>query len=126
MILRLPTLAAVTAALVASLAAPQSGFAQEDKNWALETELGASVFFGASEQTAALFRTKYSRSSDGFELSTSGSFDYGEAQVEGGPAVVNKRSWTGGLELDYQFGKWSPFIFGTGEGSFERQIDLSS
>ena len=98
--------------------------AQEEKNWALEGELGASVFFGASDQTAALFRTKYSRTSDKLEFSTNGSFDYGEAQVEGGPAVVNKRSWGAGLTLDYEVGRWSPFVFGTGEGSFERQIDL--
>ena len=94
------------------------------KSWELESELGASVFFGASEQTAVLVRSGYSRTSEHLELSLQANFDYGEAQAPGGRAEVNKRSWLLGSELDYQSGPWSPFLFVTAEESFERGIDL--
>jgi hypothetical protein len=37
---------------------------------------------------------------------------------------VNKRAWLLGTELDYKMGKWSPFLFVTGEGSLKQEIDL--
>lgn len=98
---------------------------EEDKSWELASELGASVFFGASDQTSIVFKSDYKQSRDLFELAISGAFDYGEAQPEPGlPARVNQRAWGAGLELDYQLGKWAPFVYGSGEGSLQRQIDL--
>ncbi|HSG48818.1 MAG TPA: DUF481 domain-containing protein [Longimicrobiales bacterium] len=98
--------------------------AQDEKPWKLEGEMGASLFFGASQQSAVLFRGGYSLESDRLELGLSAGFDYGEAEDEAGVSFVNKRSWVLGTELDYEIRKWSPFVFVTGEGSLKRQIDL--
>lgn len=98
--------------------------AQDGKPWKLEGEMGASLFFGASEQAAVLFRGGYSLESDRLEFGANAGFDYGEAVGDGGESFVNKRSWVLGAELDHEIGKWSPFIFATGEGSLKRQIDL--
>lgn len=98
---------------------------EEEKTWELSSELGASIFFGASEQTSFLFRNDFSQEKDDFELRLTNAFDYGEAQASPGePGRVNQRSWLTTAEVDYSFGRWSPFVFGTGEGSLQRQIDL--
>lgn len=107
------------------LVLPSSAAAQdEDKSWELGTEVGASVFFGASDQTAVLFRADYTLEGEHLEFNASGGFDYGEAEDESGTSFVNKRSWSLGSELDYEAGDWAPFVFASGEGSFKRQIDL--
>jgi hypothetical protein len=122
--LRFPTV--LVGALALSFA---PATAQEDgaagKSWELASELGASIFFGASDQTSILFKSDYKQSRDYFELALSGAFDYGEAQPEPGlPARVNQRAWGAGFELDYELGNWAPFVYGNGEGSLQRQIDL--
>ncbi|UCC24200.1 MAG: DUF481 domain-containing protein [Gemmatimonadales bacterium] len=104
------------------LAAPLT--AQDPKPWQVEGELGASLFFGASSQAAVLFRSGYTLESETLEFNAHGSFDYGEAQEEGGPSFVNKRSWSLGTELDYEVGSWAPFVFVSGEGSLRRKLDL--
>jgi len=112
------------AALVLVLLVAPGLSAQDGKPWKLEGEMGASLFFGASEQAAVLFRGGYSLESDRLEFGANAGFDYGEAEDDVGQSFVNKRSWLLGAELDYEIGKWSPFIFATGEGSLKRQIDL--
>lgn len=114
-------LAAIPLLTVGGLTAQE----EDEKTWELSSELGASVFFGASEQTSFIFRNDFSQEKDNFELSISNAFDYGEAQASPGePTQVNQRSWLTSAELDYSLGRWSPFVFGTGEGSLQRQIDL--
>lgn len=113
--------AAVAAAVY--LVAPLS--AQETRPWKYDAELGASMFFGASQQTAVLIRNRLDWNGDRVEFSAGGGFDYGEAKDADGDSFVNKRSWTAETSLDYlPGGRASPFVFLTAEGSFERQIEL--
>lgn len=111
--------------LVAICVAPLAGQEEEEERpWSIEGELGASVFFGASEQTAAVFRSAFEHADDAWDISLSGSFSYGEAQDQEGTSFVNNRSWMVLAGLDYEADAWSPFFFGSSEGSFERAIDL--
>jgi hypothetical protein len=99
--------------------------AQADRPWKYDAEFGASVFFGASQQTAVLIRNRLDWSDDRLEFSVAGGFDYGEAKDAGDDRFVSKRSWTVETSGDYlPGGRASPFIFTTAEGSYERQIDL--
>jgi len=98
---------------------------ESEKDWEISSELGASIFFGASEQTSVLFRNDFAQEKGDFELSVTTAFDYGEAQASpGAESRVNQRSWLAGAELDYSLYRWSPFLFSTAEGSLQRQIDL--
>jgi hypothetical protein len=128
--MRFPTLRAlrflpILAAGLALSFGPAAAQEEEGRGWELASELGASVFFGASDQTSIVIKSDYKQEKDYFELAVTGAFDYGQAQSEPGlPARVNQRAWGAGLELDYQLGKWAPFVYGSGEGSLQRQIDL--
>jgi hypothetical protein len=114
------------AAWLASAALASSALhAQESQPWKYDAELGASVFFGASEQTAVLIRNRLDWKEDRLEFSAAGGFDYGEAKDADDVRFVNKRSWTVETSADYlPGGRASPFIFATAEGSYERQIAL--
>jgi hypothetical protein len=109
----------------ALLALPAAGHAQTDRPWKYDAELGASVFFGASQQTAVLVRNRLDWSEDRLEFSANGGFDYGEARDMDGESFVAKRAWSVETSVDYlPGGRASPFVFGTAEGSLERQIDM--
>jgi hypothetical protein len=111
----------VAAIMVAAMPLP----AQETRPWKYDAELGASMFFGASQQTAVLIRNRLDWDEDRLEFAVGGGFDYGEAKGADGDSFVSKRSWTADTSLDYlPGGRVSPFLFATAEGSFERQIDL--
>jgi len=89
----------------------------------LEGEIGASLSFGASEQAAVLSRGKLEHKGARWELSFSGSYDYGEAQDPDAGRFVNKRAWVSRLSVDHlPEGRFSPFVFGSAEGSLQRQI----
>jgi hypothetical protein len=114
----------LAAALAAGTAAAPLQ-AQTNRPWKYDAELGASMFFGASQQTAVLIRNRVDWSEDRLEFSAGGGFDYGEARDADGESFVNKRSWSVETSADYlPGGRASPFIFATSEGSYERQIDL--
>jgi hypothetical protein len=99
--------------------------AQDADTWKANAELGASVFFGASRQTAVLVRNRLEHDTQHLELAAGAAFDYGEAQDADGESFVNKRSWSTDFSADYlPGGRLSPFVFTTAEGSYERQIDL--
>jgi hypothetical protein len=119
MIKRLGSVLVVLVLLPAGLAA------QDAKAWKFDGELGASLFFGASQQTALLARNKIEWKDTRRELSLSSGFDYGMAKDGDGDNFVNKRSWVVETSADYlPGGRVSPFAFATSEGSFERQINL--
>jgi hypothetical protein len=91
--------------------------------WRFESEVGASVFFGASDQTSVSTRLAADRKGSVFELDNRGSFLYGEATTEEGLTFVNKRSWEVGSNLSYRgFSRLNPYVFGKGLSSFERKI----
>jgi hypothetical protein len=120
-------LAAGLALLLGPVAWSHALWAQEEeveRSWSVDGELGANVFFGASEQTTVLFRSGFEHQDERWEVSLLGTFTYGEAQNQAGERFVSNRSWSGLAGLDYEAGRWSPFFFGSAEGSFERAIDL--
>jgi len=110
------------AALLALVAEPLS--AQDERPWSLKTEAGASLFFGASSQSAVLFRSEYGYASDRWETTFAAGFDYAETEGTNGVAFVSGRAWTSALEVDYTAGRWQPFAFVNGDGSLQRQLDL--
>jgi hypothetical protein len=114
--------------LAAPIAAPLAAQEEPDEDgpWALEGEVGASLFFGAAEQTTVTMRSALERATERLELSLGGGFAYGEGEnPETGESFVNKRSWTTSLSADYMpEDRFSPFVFSSAEGSLERQIDL--
>lgn len=116
----------VTAAMALTLAPSLQAQEEEDGPWEWQGEVGASLFFGAAEQTAVTLRGTAERTSQLLELSLGSGFAYGEAQnPETGESFVNKRSWSGDAALDYRpQSHFSPFVFGSAEGGLERQIDL--
>jgi hypothetical protein len=117
--------ATVLATALAAGMATSPVAAQTDRPWKYDAEFGASVFFGASQQTAVLIRNRLDWSEDRLEFSAAGGFDYGEAKDRDGDRFVSKRSWIVETSGDYlPGGRASPFIFATAEGSYERQIDL--
>lgn len=112
-------------ALAAVIAAVPVAAQTPERPWKLDAELGASVLYGSSEQTAVLSRSRFEWTDPHWELGLGGSFDYGEAQDSENGRFVNKRSWTAQLSADYlPSGRFSPFVFGAAEGSLQRQIDM--
>lgn len=100
--------------------------AQEEEDtrpWNLKSELGANVFFGATDQTTVAFTTTGGYEAAHWLWSGRIGYDYGEAQDQEGVVSVNKRSWIAAVSLDYlPGGAWTPFVMGTVESSLERQI----
>jgi hypothetical protein len=126
---RRPSLAvfALLVLVAASPSAPASAQeADHDGPWSWTSELGASLFFGAADQTALTLGGSAERTSEWLELSLGGAFAYGEAQnPDTRESFVNKRSWNAASSLDYRpQARVSPFVFVSGEGGLERQIDL--
>jgi hypothetical protein len=121
-----------TAALLAALlmATPNPAAAQSDPqqgasppDWTIESEVGASVFFGATDQTTVATELSMNRDSENFELQGDFSFLYGEATDDEGASSVNKRSWKLGGNLDYQGFSWvNPYVFGSALTSLEKKI----
>jgi putative membrane protein len=92
-------------------------------DWTVETEVGASVFFGANDQTTVATELGVARESRRFELESDVHFLYGEASNDEGDNLVNKRSWELGSNLDYRGFSWlNPYVFGSARSSLEKKI----
>lgn len=97
----------------------------DSTEWRLESEVGASVFFGASDQTTVATAVGAMRRSRRFELEGDLAYLYGEATNEEGATSVNKRSWTVGSNLNYRgFTRVNPYIFGNVLSSLEKAIEI--
>jgi hypothetical protein len=94
--------------------------------WSWEVEAGGNVFFGEVKQTTFTAGAAVEKADSAYELSASLRFDYGETvDPETGASVVSRRSWLVAGSLDWTpMARWSPFLFGTGERSFEKRIDV--
>jgi hypothetical protein len=115
--------------LTLSLSCPGGILAQEGDppppDWSFESEVGASVFFGASDQTTVATTVGVDRKGPTFELENDLSYLYGEATDETGNTFVNKRSWTIASNLDYRgFTRLNPYLFGTALSSLEKAIAI--
>lgn len=117
--------ALLTAALVTGGAAPAAAQDEAESPWALEGEVGTSLYFGASDQTAVLLKSGAEHTSERVVFGGALAFEYGEARVLEGEPYVNKRSWNSDLNLDYTpEARVSPFVAVAAEGSMERRLDL--
>lgn len=125
-VLSLPVRAALLLCLLASiLVGPlqaQSGGARPGTRF--ETELGASMFFGNTEQLTFTNRSSLSQVDSTMEFSLNWNLTYGEATNEEGETFVNRRTWSAGSGLDFlPHSRVSPFLFGTLEYSLQKRID---
>lgn len=122
-LLRLPSAILVLASVVAFTAAGPVAAQAPDRD--VEAELGASVFFGNTSQTTINTRLAASRADSMYELSSQGTFSYGEAEDDQGESFVVSRAWDLEASLDWHpYARVSPFVFGQGESSFQRRIDF--
>jgi putative membrane protein len=104
---------------------PSSGDTAEENpvSWTVESELGASVFFGAKHQTTVATELGVTRDSRLLEVETDYSFLYGEATNDAGDNFVNNRSWEIGANLNYRgFSGLNPYVFGGTLSSLEKRI----
>lgn len=94
-------------------------------DWAWETELGASVFFGNRSQTTVTSRVAVERADSAYEMASDVAFSYGESTDEGGGSFVHKRAWLGGMNLQYgPNSRLSPFLTARVESNLEKKVDL--
>ena len=115
--------------LLISCIIPSPSLAQEEGPppvvWSFEGEVGASVFFGATDQTTVATKIGLDRKGPRFELENDLSYLYGEATGEAGNTFVNKRSWSVGSNLDYRGFSWvNPYMFGSTLSSLEKAIEV--
>ena len=97
----------------------------QEKRWSAKTEVGASIFFGNTSQSAVT--TALSGTFDQGVLDWAGrlGFAYGESSNEDGDNRVNKRAWDGELEANLASGSaLNGFVRGKMESVFEKKIDL--
>lgn len=99
---------------------------QAQDRWDWRFTLGGSSFFGDVDQTAFTTSGAVSRADSAWEASANMKFDYGETgDPSTGESVVSRRSWAGSFAVDRNpMDRWSPFVFGSGERSFEKRIDF--
>ena len=119
----------VALVLTLSLSCPGVILAQEEAppppDWSFESEIGASVFFGASDQTTVATTVGVDRKGPSFEWESDLSYLYGEATDETGNTFVNKRFWTVASNLDYLgFTRINPYLFGGALSSLEKAIAI--
>ena len=109
-------------AALALMAVPAQG---QEKSWSAKTELGASVFFGNTSQSAMTASFTGTLDRDAVDLAGRAGFAYGEATTVDGDNVVNKRAWDAGLDVTYDTGSpLNAFVRGMVESIYEKKIDL--
>ncbi len=122
-----PVCAVLAATLLSGLLPGVAGAQEAEEplpRWSLDSEAGASVFFGASDQTTVATKVKLTRTSALFQVENDLTYLYGEASDGEGVTFVNKRSWSVGSTLDYRGFSWlNPYGFGSVSSSLEKKIE---
>jgi hypothetical protein len=113
--------------ILLSVLAPATVGAQDEPppsvDWEVEAEVGASFFFGATDQNIVSTKLAAERDGEKFELENDFSFLYGEATDDQGSRFVNKRSWRVESNVDYQGFTWiNPYFFGEVRYNLEKKI----
>lgn len=113
------------------IAVPAVGMAQEAEGtdatprWRGQADLGASFFFGNTEQTLVTTRTAAAYRTERLEVANEASFTYGEVTTQERDEQVNRRSWLVKLGASFHpMEHVSPFATGAIESSLEKRIDL--
>ena len=98
---------------------------QEEKSWSVKTELGASVFFGNTSQSAVTTSISGDLERGVFDLVGRAGSVYGEASTDDGDTFVNKRAWDVGLDVKYDAGSaLNGFVRDKVESILENKIYL--
>lgn len=114
--------AALVAILVVVLPGTLSGQADE---WNVEGEVGASLFYGNTDQTVVNTRTAVAHADSTAEISGDVQFIYGQSTDEGGTSFVSKRYWLANTSVDYRpLERVNAFFSGSVESSLQKKIDL--
>jgi hypothetical protein len=93
------------------------------RRWTGRVAASGNLFFGNVDQLLLGSRLALARADSDFALRFDGQHFYGEAQDDAGDRAVTKRSVLSTVTADWlPYDRWSPFIFGTAESSFERRI----
>lgn len=122
LLLRIPHLSLAILVLAAATFPSAGLLAQE---WNAEGEVGASVFFGNTDQVSVTTRAAVERGDSILEFSGDVGFNYGQATDADGLSIVNKRSWLSRINLDYRpYSRLSPFFFARVERSLEKRLAL--
>ena len=104
------------------IAVPAHG---QEKSWSAKTELGASVFFGNTSQSALTSSLSGTLERGLLDLVARAGFVYGEASTPEGDTFVNKRVWDAALDVNFDPGSaLNGFARGRIESIFEKKIDL--
>jgi len=97
----------------------------QEKTWSAKTELGASIFFGNTSQSAVTTSLSATRDQGLLDWAGRVGFAYGEASDADGNSFVNKRAWDTELEMNLASGSaLNGFLRGKMESIFEKKIDL--
>jgi len=103
-----------------SAASPQAG----RPPFRAETELGASLFFGNTEQLTVTHRGDVGRADERIEVGLGWTVAYGEATDIDGATAVSRRDWAATGSMDWLTSpRFSPFLFGSLEYSLQKRID---
>jgi len=97
--------------------------AQDESSWELGGEMGASLFYGSSEQFALTLRTEAGYEDGAFDFAAKTGFDYGEATDDTEGRFVSNRGWSTEVSVDYDEGDWAPFVKVGSRGSLQRRLD---
>lgn len=120
-----------TAAALAALLVPGTGLAAqagapEDPagTRSAEGELGASVFFGNTEQITLTHRASVGMAGPRIEATLSWDVTYGETTDEAGMTLVSRRDWSVATAVDYApRARFSPFVLATLESSLQKRVN---
>jgi hypothetical protein len=113
---------AVALALV--LASP---LAAQEAGWDGEAEVGASVLFGAQDQSLVTARLDFGHADSTWDVGSTSSFVHGRSDDESGESRLTHRSWAVEATADYlPFARVSYFGLAGLESSLQRRIDLRS
>lgn len=94
-------------------------------DWSVEGEVGASLFYGNTDQTVVNTRTAVAHADSTAEISGDVQFIYGQSSDERGTSFVSKRYWLADTSVDYRpLERVNAFFSGSVESSLQKKIDL--
>ena len=129
MSVRGPALALALVASAGLVWAPGSAHAQDEAEeaedlWAIEAELGGTLFFGNKVQSQFTSKTEIEGVLARAEVGTEIEFTYGVAEdKKSGETTVSRRNWNIDNTLDFRpEALWRPFLSGAVQSNYQKKI----
>jgi len=120
-----PTVRAALATLAAASLAAARADAQAEPvaRWERVVEVSGTVSFGNNPQTLVTTQTGITHNDSALTVRSDLRLLYGQAATEDRGSEVTRRTWLGTVGADwYPYEKYSPFVLGSYESSFERRV----